>query len=230
MGSGTYDIISITADEMIVRVIEDSASGTGAAWYHKFTSTKPVEGATSGYTYNDLVWEDDFNIDGAPDATKWTYDIGDLGVNDEKQTYTNDAENVKVEGGNLVITAKADATLGYTSGRIKSKGLYEFKYGRVEVKAKLPSTQGTWPAIWMLGANIDDVSWPKCGEIDIMEMKGDDKNTTLATCHWFDTASSTKADYGTTTDITNSTSEFHLYTVEWTDQAVKIYLDEQNLI
>ena len=225
VGASTYDIIKITNDELIVRVIEDPATGEGAAWYHKFTSTKPVQGVN--YTYNTLAWEDDFNTDGVPDATKWTYDLGAGGWgNNELQTYTNNAENAKVEGGSLIITAKDDGAGGYTSARLKSQGLYSFTYGRVEIKAKLPASAGTWPALWMLGSNFSTVGWPESGEIDIMEMKGDDKNTTLATCHWFDTASSTKADYGTTTAISNASSEFHLYTLEWTDTAIKIYLDD----
>ncbi|KGL63854.1 family 16 glycosylhydrolase [Polaribacter sp. Hel1_85] len=230
VGASKYDIISITNDELIVRIIEDPATGEGAAWYHKFTSTKPIKGAGgANYTYNDLAWEDDFNTDGAPDQTKWTYDLG-TGVdgwgNQEKQLYTDVIENVKVEGGSLIITAKADGSGGYTSARLKSEGLYKFTYGRVEVKAKLPASQGTWPAIWMLGSNNKVVGWPASGEIDIMEQVGDDKNTVLGTCHWFDVPSNSGAKYGTTTAITNASSEFHLYTLEWTEQSIKIYLDD----
>ncbi|ARV16823.1 glucan endo-1,3-beta-D-glucosidase [Polaribacter sp. SA4-12] len=222
VGSGTYDIISISKDEMIVRIIQ---AGDGFAWYHKFTSTKPVQGTS--YTYNNLVWEDDFNTDGAPDATNWTYDLGAGGWgNGELQTYTDTADNAKVEGGSLIITAKADGSGGYTSARLKSQGLRKFTYGRIEVKAKLPAAAGTWPAIWMLGSNFPTANWPHCGEIDIMEQTGADKNTTLGTCHWFDTASSSNASYGETTAVADASSEFHLYTVEWTDTAVKIYLDD----
>jgi len=222
VGSGTYDIISISNDELIVRVIQ---AGNGFAWYHKFTSTKPEQ--VADYTYTNLVWEDDFNTDGAPNAANWTYDLGANNGwgNNESQTYTDTAENAKVEGGSLIITAKADGSGGYTSARLKSQGLYKFTYGRVEVKAKLPIAQGTWPAIWMLGSNFPTVGWPHCGEIDIMEQKGDDKSFTLGTCHWFDDASSSNASYGETTAISN-VSDFHLYTVEWTDASVKIYLDD----
>ncbi|QXP69766.1 glycoside hydrolase family 16 protein [Polaribacter sp. R2A056_3_33] len=228
VGASTYDIISISNDEMIVRIIENSNSGSGAAWYHKFTSTKPVEGAsTPDYTYNNLVWEDDFNTDGAPDAANWTYDLGAGGWgNGELQTYTNTTENAKVEGGSLIITAKADGSGGYTSARLKSQGLYKFKYGRVEVKAKLPAAAGTWPAIWMLGSNFPTVGWPLCGEMDIMEQTGADKNTSLGTLHWLDSASSTNASYGETTSVSNASSEFHLYTLEWSEEKVKIYVDD----
>lgn len=226
VGASTYDIIKVTDDELIVRIIED---GGGFAWYHRFTSTKPVEGGTSsGYVYNNLMWEDDFNADGAPNPANWTYDIGTGSNgwgNGESQSYTDNAENVKVEGGSLIITAKADGN-SYTSARLKSQGLYNFKYGRVEVKAKLPAAAGTWPAIWMLGSNFPSVGWPHCGEIDIMEQNGADKNTSLGTCHWFNTPDNSNASYGETTSVTNASSEFHLYTLEWTESAIKIYLDD----
>ena len=222
VGSGTYDIISISNDELVVRVIQ---AGDGYAWYHKFTSTKPSQSAS--YTYNDLVWEDDFNTNGAPDAANWTYDLGDGGWgNGELQTYTDAAENVKVEDGSLKITAKANGTGGYTSARLKSQGLRKYTYGRIEVKAKLPAAQGTWPAIWMLGSNFPTVSWPYCGEIDIMEQKGDNKNITLGTVHWYDTATNSNASFGETTAVVDASTDFHLYTVEWTDASIKIYLDD----
>ena len=179
VGSSTYDIISISNDELFVRIIE---AGDGFAWYHRFTSTKPSQDAS--YAYNDLVWEDDFNTDGAPDATNWTYDLGDGGWgNGEVQTYTNSAENAKVLDGSLIITAKADGSGGYTSARLKSQGLRKFTYGRIEVRAKLPASAGTWPAIWMLGSNFTTVGWPTCGEIDIMEQTGANKDITLGTLH-----------------------------------------------
>ena len=228
VGSGTYDIISVSDDELIVRIIQ---AGDGFAWYHKFTSTKPTQDA--GYVYNDLVWEDDFNTDGAPDATNWTYDLGTTDTfgnngwgNGELQTYTNNAENVKVEGGSLKITAKSDGNGGYTSARLKSQGLRKFTYGRIEVRAKLPASAGTWPAIWMLGSNYTTVGWPTCGEIDIMEQRGANKDITLGTLHWYNTTGSNNASYGESTAVADASSDFHLYTVEWSDTSIKIYLDD----
>ena len=224
VGSSTYDIISISNDELFVRIIE---AGDGFAWYHRFTSTKPSQDAS--YAYNDLVWEDDFNTDGAPDATNWTYDLGDGGWgNGEVQTYTNSAENAKVLDGSLIITAKADGSGGYTSARLKSQGLRKFTYGRIEVRAKLPASAGTWPAIWMLGSNNPTVSWPYCGEIDIMEQTGANKDITLGTLHWYNTTANGNASYGETTAVADASSDFHLYTVEWSDTSIKIYLDDVN--
>lgn len=124
-----------------------------------------------------LIWSDEFNLDGAPDATKWAYDIGtgDWGWgNNEAQYYTSRADNVKVQNGVLKIIAQRENYSGsnYTSARIKTQGKFTFKYGRVEMRAKLPSGGGTWPALWMLGNNITTAGWPACGEIDIMEHLG----------------------------------------------------------
>ena len=123
----------------------------------------------------------------------------------------------------LKITALADGS-GYTSARLKSEGLFEFTYGRVEVRAKLPSSIGTWPAIWMLGADYQTNTWPACGEIDIMEQKGQDKNTVLATVHH--PGVSPGAGDSASTVLTTSTTEFHNYTVEWTPDTIEFLVDD----
>lgn len=229
VGSSTYDIISVTEDELRVRIIQE---GNGFAWYQLFTSNKPVEGAVAEFEseFNTLSWSDEFDTDGAPDAASWTYDLGDGGWgNGEVQTYTNDASNVSVSDGTLKITAIKDGS-DYTSARLKSIGLQEFQYGRVEVKAKLPAAQGTWPAIWMLGANFPDVGWPVCGEIDIMEQTGADKNTSLGTFHWFDNGTSAQASYGEAISVENVSSEFHLYSLEWTAEKLTVLLDNEVVV
>ena len=119
-----------------------------------------------------LVWSDEFNSGTAPDPAKWGYDIGTGSSgwgNNELQFYTNRPENVSVSGGTLKITAKRENYSGsaFTSTRMLTKDKFSFKYGKVEARAKLPFGVGTWPAIWMLGNNINTVSWPACGEIDI---------------------------------------------------------------
>ena len=173
-----------------------------------------------------VVWSDEFDVNGAPDATKWTYDIGGGGWgNNEAQTYTNNSENVIVENGLLKIIAKSDGSGGYTSARLKTQGLFDFTYGRVEVRAKLPASAGTWPAIWMLGSNFGSVGWPKCGEVDIMEQTGSDKSKVLGTCHWLNTSNSTTASYGLNTTVSNATSEFHVYSLDWNASTIKIFVD-----
>ncbi len=177
---------------------------------------------------NNLVWSDEFNTNGAPDATKWGYDIG-TGSNGwgnaESQYYTSRSQNVIIEGGLLKIKALKENYSGsaYTSARLLSKGKYDFKYGRVEIKAKMPIGVGTWPAIWMLGSNIDAVSWPACGEIDIVEHLGRDLNKIYATLHYPGRFGGS-ADGGTRT-IANATSEFHIYGLEWSASTIKMTVD-----
>lgn len=171
-----------------------------------------------------LVWADEFNTPGAPDPSKWGYDLGngDNGWgNSELQYYTNRLENAQVSNGTLKIVAKKENFSGknYTSARLLTKGKFATKYGKIEARAKLPVGVGTWPAIWMLGANIDQVGWPASGEIDIMEHKGSDLNRIYGTLH-YPGRSGGNAN-GNTTMIANATTEFNIYAVEWTPSVIK---------
>lgn len=180
------------------------------------------------YVYHELqlVWSDEFDMDGAPNPSNWGYDLGDHGWgNNELQNYTDNMENAVVENGVLKIIAKANGT-GYTSARLKSQGLRSFTYGKIEVRAKLPASQGTWPAIWMLGSSFSTVGWPHCGEMDIMEQTGWEKNKVLGTFHWQDSSSDSYAHYGLETEASTSTSEFHLYSLEWTPELIHVYYDD----
>ena len=182
------------------------------------------------YVAPKAIWSDEFNVDGAPDATKWAYDIGtgDWGWgNNEAQYYTSRADNVKVQNGVLKIIAQRENYSGsnYTSARIKTQGKFTFKYGRVEMRAKLPSGGGTWPALWMLGNNITTAGWPACGEIDIMEHLGNQLNKIYGTLH-HPGHSGGNAD-SRTVDIANATSEFHIYALDWRADAIKFYVDNQ---
>ncbi|WP_299246982.1 glycoside hydrolase family 16 protein [uncultured Lacinutrix sp.] len=224
-GNHKYEIFSRAIPNELVLKTTDGNSEFD--WWFIITSEEEGESEGLQSIYDNLVWQDEFDVDGAPDPLKWTYDLGtgtDGWGNQELQTYTNNSENVIVEGGSLKITAKA-AGGSYTSARLKSENLYEFTYGRVEVRAKLPASQGTWPAIWSLGANYDTVSWPACGEMDIMEQTGQDKNTTLGTLH-YPGNSGGNAD-GNSIAVDTSTSEFHDYTIEWTPDVIKIVVDNE---
>jgi hypothetical protein len=220
VSSSSYEIIEVTNSTLYVRTID--ALNPVLYWYHRFTTTLPSEDFNSIYT--NLIWQDEFDVNGAPDAANWTYDLGAGGWgNEEEQNYTNAAENVIVEDGFLKITAKADGS-GYTSARLKSENLYEFTNGRVEVRAKLPASIGTWPAIWTLGEDYQTNTWPGCGELDIMEQKGQDKNTVLATAH-HPAVSPGAGDSGSTV-LTTSTTEFHNYTMEWTPELITFLVDD----
>lgn len=175
-----------------------------------------------------LVFSDEFDANGAPDPSKWGYDIGTGSGgwgNNELQYYTNRLDNAFVSNGTLKIKAIKENFSGsaYTSARILTQNKFSFKYGKVEVKAKLPAGVGTWPAVWMLGSNITTVSWPACGEIDIMEHKGSQLNKIYGTVH-HPARFGGNADGGTR-DITNATTEFHIYTMEWNATSIKFLVD-----
>ena len=175
---------------------------------------------------NTLVWSDEFNVDGAPNNSNWGYDIGAGGWgNGEAQYYTQREDNVIVEDGLLKIIARKESYEGssYTSSRLKSQGKYSFTYGKVEVRAKLPASAGTWPAIWMLGANFSSVGWPACGEIDIMEQKGWEKGKISSSLHNLSSSGNTKN--VAKTDVPNSTSEFHVYAMNWSAERIEFSVD-----
>jgi beta-glucanase (GH16 family) len=205
-------------------MIITSADGNGEFnWWFIITSEEPETGFESDYT--DLVWEDNFDTNGAPNAANWTYDLGAGGWgNNESQTYTNSSDNVIVEDGFLKITAISTGGGNYTSSRIKSENLFEFTYGRVEVRAKLPEGGGTWPAIWMLGANYDTLEWPACGEIDIMEHVGNNQNQVHGTLHY--PGNSGGNANGASTTVPTASTEFHNYTVDWSPTAIRILVDD----
>lgn len=174
------------------------------------------------------IWGDEFDVDGAPDSNKWGYDLGAGGWgNNEPQYYTNRTDNAIVQGGFLKIITKKENYLGssYTSARLLSKGKFSFKYGKVEFRAKMPVGGGTWPALWLLGDNIDTASWPACGEIDIMEHLGNQRNKIYGTLHYPGHSGATGD--GTTTIISNADTEFHLYSIDWQADSIKFYVDNQ---
>ena len=175
-----------------------------------------------------VTWSDEFDGSGAPDATKWGYDIGTGGGgwgNNELEYYTSRSNNVSVSNGTLKITAIKEAYSGsaYTSARLLTQNKFSTKYGRIEVRAKLPVGVGTWPAIWMLGNNVSTISWPACGEIDIMEHLGRDLNKIYGTFH-YPGRSGGNAD-GSSLTITNATTEFHIYSAEWSATTIKLLVD-----
>jgi len=176
-----------------------------------------------------LVWNDEFNGAGMPDSSKWTYDLGSSGFgNNEIQEYTNNSQNIRLENGVLVIEAikSGDA---WTSARITTENKYEFTYGRIVFRAKVPVGSGTWPALWMLGENADSIGWPACGEIDVMEHVGRNPG-------YFHTTVHTPSNYGTsktmntdTVQLSNYSTEFHLYEANWEPDRIEFRIDN-NLV
>jgi beta-glucanase (GH16 family) len=175
-----------------------------------------------------LVFSDEFNSAGSPDTSKWAYELGYI-RNNEKQFYTSRPQNIRVEGGNLVIEARKEAYEGfdYTSASINTLGRHEFLFGKVEVRARLPSAVGTWPAIWTLGANRAQAGWPACGEIDIMENVGFDPlriHSSVHTTAYNHTIGTQKT---ASLSIANPADDFHVYTMEWAPTQIDVSIDGQ---
>jgi beta-glucanase (GH16 family) len=176
------------------------------------------------------VWSDEFDYTGAPDPSKWGYDIGGSGWgNHELEYYTNSVNNAKVENGKLVVTAKPESMGGmnYTSARLVTKNKADFLYGRIEVSAKLPAGKGTWPAIWMLPTDWAYGDWPKSGEIDIMEHVGYDPGNVLFSVHTqaYNHSIGTQKSGGL--NIPTALTAFHKYRMDWTPYAIRGYYDDQ---
>ncbi len=175
-----------------------------------------------------LVWSDEFDGDSV-NLNNWNFALWPAGrVNNEWQKYVKDTSNCKVEGGKLYIIATRTGENekgGYSSARLNSKGKQEFKYGRIEFRAKMPASQGkgTWPALWMLGSDHDEVGWPKCGEIDVMEYVGFQPDTTHSNVHTQYQHGVT--DFHQTTPLPTAEEEFHNYGIIWTKDSIKFYLD-----
>ncbi|AYL99570.1 glycosyl hydrolase family protein [Mucilaginibacter celer] len=175
-------------------------------------------GSTTTPRAGTLLWSDEFNGTSV-NTGNWNIDVGNPNVNNEKEYYQ--AANATVSGGFLTITARKQSVGGqpYTSAKLTTAGKYQPTSGRIEASIKLPAVQGTWPAFWMLGANIGSVGWPQCGEIDIMEQVNT-SNTILGTMHWNNNG---HVQYGGST--TTSPTNFHTYAVEWDANSIRWYVD-----
>ncbi len=174
-----------------------------------------------------LVWSDDFENDGPPDVTKWSYEEGYV-RNNELQYYTSRSENARVEDGMLIIETRKDDFEEHpiTSASVTTRGKQAWTYGRIEVRAKLPTGLGTWPAIWMLGVNISEVGWPECGEIDIMENVGYDPDIIHANVHTEAYNHVKGTNKGDKIKALAPYDTFHVYAIEWTEDRIDFFLDD----
>lgn len=227
IGATTYELLSVTENRLVVRAVQ--ADNNALAWYHIFSSTKPTEG-NDNTDYDNLVWADEFNTDGAPDAANWDYNIGrgnNGWGNGESQTYTDRSDNVRVENGVLKITAKKENFGGaeYTSSRIVTENKFEFTYGRIDISAKLPTGGGTWPALWMLGEDYATNTWPGCGEIDIMEHVGNQQDKLFSSLHF----PGNSGGDAVTRDINvpNISTEFHKFSAIWSPESIRFFVDDE---
>jgi len=177
----------------------------------------------------ELTWSDEFDYKGLPDSSRWNYDVGDHGWgNEEKQFYTKaDTLNALVKNGSLFITARKTEEGKYTSARLVTKGKGDWLYGRVEVRAKLPSGRGIWPAIWMLPTDWAYGGWPASGEIDIMEHVGYNPDSIFMTVHTtlFNHMINTQKSAGFV--VTDPYNTFHEYAIGWEKEKIDFFMDGQ---
>jgi beta-glucanase (GH16 family) len=200
-------------------------------------SASSSPGTTASNPQWTLVWSDEFNgpNGSSPDPTQWTFDTGGNGWgNNELEYYTRRWQNAQIQNGSLAVTALEETYTGtdgvtrrYTSARLKTEGDFAEAYGRFEARIKIPSGQGMWPAFWMLGNNIGTVSWPACGEVDIMENIGKEPSTIHATIHGpgYSGANGIGSPYSLPSG--KFSDDYHLFAVEWEPKVMRFYVDNQ---
>ncbi|MDR3605953.1 MAG: glycoside hydrolase family 16 protein [Oligoflexia bacterium] len=212
----------------VVALLAGSAVGSAARPAHA------NEAPASHQGWN-LIWSDEFNTPGAPDPSKWGYDIG-TGYNGwgnhELEYYTDRTENARIENGNLVIEARREIfqSSDYTSARLVSRKKVDWLYGRIEVRAQLPTGHGVWPAIWMLPTDSSYGGWPKSGEIDIMEQVGFDPNTVHGSIHTFAYNWMSHTQKTATATVQDATTTFHVYAMEWAPDSISIFVDSNKYL
>lgn len=207
-----------------------SGLGVGASWATEVPQTVRTN---DGRTLK-LVWNDEFEGVGLPDPEKWGYEYGFV-RNHESQFYAREREkNVYQKNGILTIESLKEhfeengQTAEITSGSVTTEGKAAWTYGRIEVSAKLPKGRGVWPAIWMLGTNIREIGWPKCGEIDVMEYVGHNPTQVHATVHAGLAGNAGKhTSKGSFTRIPGIEDRFAVYAVEWTEDKMDFFVDDE---
>lgn len=241
ISNGTF---SYTYSETGVYLVEIKAFGSSGRFLRIFREitvivgdqTGPIDGS-DGYitplTYDGMtmIWQDEFN-GSALNETYWNYELGTGNNgwgNNELQYYRR--ENTTVTDGFLIIEARRENFQGrsYTSSRLTTQDKFDFRFGRIDIRAKLPKGQGMWPALWMLGDNFSTVGWPRCGEIDIMEIVGGGEgrdDVTYGTIHWDDNGST--ASFGGSTQLTTGifNDRFYVFTITWNPTRIEWYLND----
>ena len=183
-----------------------------------------------------LTWNDEFNgpKGSSPDPAKWVLESGGNGWgNEELEYYTPRHKNLRVEDGNLVIEAVKEDFTGsdgvlrrYTSGRLKTQGRFSQAYGRFEARIKIPSGQGVWPAMWLMGDDFSIAGWPACGEIDVMENVDVEKSMIHGTLHGPGYSAKKSVTSGYTLPHGRFADDFHIFAVEWEPRVIRFYVDD----
>lgn len=199
--------------------------------YRKELEPQSAKGPDTGNNDWKLVWKDEFSNTGLPDSSRWNFDTRGNSYgwgNNELQWYTGkNTKNAMVSDGTLKITARREPTSGkaYSSARLTTKSKGDWQYGKIEVRAKLPSGRGTWPAIWMLPSENNYGGWPKSGEIDIMEHVGYNPGVVHSTVHTGAYNHVKGTQVGKPTEVITAMNEFHIYTTEWDENEIRSYVD-----
>ena len=184
-------------------------------------------------TFTNLVLDENFDTEGAPNPQLWSFDIGngpggDGWGNQELQYYTDRPDNVTVENGFLLITAREESFAGsqYTSARLITQDKFEQEFGRFEARIRLPFGQGIWPAFWMLGADIDENPWPGAGEIDIMEYRGQEPSILIGSVHGPGYNGGDAISKEFTLENNRFDTDFHVFGIEWGPDFINYYVDD----
>jgi hypothetical protein len=229
--SGEYEIVELTADKLVLRGISSPFNGDDPlAWYSTFV---PEDAGSGGGgedpVFDTLIFEEEFDT-GTLDTATWNYEIGtgeNGWGNGESQYYTDRPENIVVEDGMLKITARQENFAGsaYTSSRIQTYQKFEFQYGRVDIRAKLPTGGGTWPALWLLGSDFETNAWPAAGEIDIMEHVGNQQNTIFGSTH--DPANFGGNSRSVNTVVEGVSDDFNVYSIIWSENTIRFLINDE---
>lgn len=213
-------------------LIRQTATGTIRNDDTKVPFTDAGYNAPAFYAGYNLVWSDEFNGSSLNDAV-WGYDNGDgcpalCGWgNNELEYYTSRPDNLFFQDGKMIIEARQENAGGknYTSAKIKTQGKKTYRYGRIDVRAKLPAGRGIWPALWLLPQDNVYGSWPKSGEIDLMEAIGSEPNKVLGTLHYGPGPGSIQISRNYTLPNSTFSNEFHVFSMEWKQDQIKLYVD-----
>lgn len=187
-----------------------------------------------GYSYNldeltyELVWSDEFDVDGKPDSDKWSYDVGGNGWGNRELQYYTQGDNVEIKDGKLIIEARKESfsNNSFTSTRLVSRNNGDWRYGKIEVSAKLPNVLGSWSAIWMLPTVSQYGTWPRSGEIDIMEYVVQDKDIIHGTVHTSKYNHLDGTQQGFSKPVANVSDTFNTYTIEWLPDQIRFYIND----
>ena len=227
------------SDEQFLLTLSEPSNATisigdaiGTIENYRVVIDNPGDGYSTPLEYPDytLLWNDEFTSN-VIDPNTYTHEQGDHGWgNEELQNYTTSPVNSFIDEGKLHIVAREESPGNYTSARIITKDKFEFAFGRVDIRAKVPTAQGIWPALWMLGSNFSDIGWPACGEIDIMELVGFEPSTVHGTAHYGNQGMSYSFNKGDKISLPGGekfSEEFHVFSIIWKQDRIDWYMDDQ---